>query len=142
MHTSEFSFQYRATGPGLTISLLLDGREILKESVSCELKSFSCNLPEDSGQHVLEIQMSGKTALHTVIDSQGKILSDTVLIIDQIKFDGVHLGQTFTEKSSYTHDFNGNGPVTVEKFYHDMGCNGVVRLEFFTPIYLWLLEIL
>jgi hypothetical protein len=45
-----------------------------------------------------------------------------------------------TQQATYTHNFNGAGAETQEKFYGEIGCNGIVSLKFSTPIYLWLLE--
>lgn len=138
--TSEFSFQYCATGLGLSISVLFDGKEIYHQTAHTEFQTFSHNFDDDGLEHVLEIKMSGKTPEHTVINDYGDIVGDVLLKITNIQFDGVELGTVFTEKSTYTHDFNGTGATTVETFYGTMGCNGVLALRFSTPIYLWLLE--
>lgn len=96
----------------------------------------------DSGQssHVLEIRMQGKTSDHTKLNSDGTIAQDILISIQEVCLDGVNLGHAFLEHTVYSHDFNGTQhPVTVP-FSGHMGCNGTVRFEFFTPVYLWLLE--
>ena len=84
--------------------------------------------------------MFGKTPAHTVVDEQGNIVSDAMINISKISVDDIDITQVVHELSVYQHDFNGSQPVIEDKFYGDMGCNGTVRLNFTTPIYLWLLE--
>lgn len=94
----------------------------------------------DDAEHVLKLVLKGKCTDHTAVDSNGNILSDSVLTISDLAFDGIELGQLFYDKAVYTHDFNGNGTITKESFFGTMGCNGTVELKFSTPIYIWLLE--
>jgi hypothetical protein len=70
----------------------------------------------------------------------GEIVLDARLAIKDIEFDQIALNHIFTELSVYTHDFNGTGPQTSDKFYGEIGCNGIVELKFTTPVYIWLLE--
>jgi hypothetical protein len=84
--------------------------------------------------------MSGKTSDHTVIDQNNNIVSDSMLCIEDLQFDGIDITTMFYNLATYRHNFNGNGVDTVEKFFGNMGCNGTVELKFSTPIYLWLLE--
>ena len=94
----------------------------------------------DDQSHVLEFVLSGKTIEHTQITDQGEITSDVTVRIQNISFDDIEISQMFSELAEYHHDFNGTQPAVVERFYGEMGCNGTVRLQFTTPIYLWLLE--
>ena len=98
------------------------------------------DVADDDGEHELRFVLKNKTQDHTKIDEQGNIVADSVITINKIMFDGIDLGHGLTEQSVYTHNFNGNGPETQEKFYGTMGCNGTVSLKFTTPVYLWLLE--
>jgi hypothetical protein len=84
--------------------------------------------------------MKNKIQEHTVVDSDGNIISDAMLTIANITFDDIKLGHLFTEQAVYHHDFNGTQDPIKDKFFGDMGCNGYVSLRFTTPIYLWLLE--
>jgi hypothetical protein len=90
--------------------------------------------------HVLEIEMMGKLPRDTKIDSQGKILSDRAITIENIAFDEIALGQLVTDLATYTHNFNGSQDTIQDQFYGSMGCNGIVRIEFSSPVYLWMLE--
>ena len=95
---------------------------------------------DDDGEHELKFVLKNKMPEHTRIDEAGNIVADAKLIISELSFDGIQLGNLVTEQSVYLHDFNGTGKLTQNKFYSEMGCNGTVSLKFTTPIYLWLLE--
>lgn len=101
---------------------------------------FSYNMPDDEGQHSLRILLKNKRPTHTKIDEQGNITQDARLIVQNIAFDEIELGQVFIDNTVYTHNFNGSQDEVQDRFYGEMGCNGVVKLDFTTPIYLWLLE--
>ena len=95
---------------------------------------------ETEGPHELRFVMKNKTTEHTVIDSEGAIVKDAVITINDVAFDDIKLAQVFIDYAEYTHNFNGTKLSTVDKFYGQMGCNGAVSLKFATPVYLWLLE--
>ena len=101
---------------------------------------ISFPVTDEDAEHVLKLVLKGKCAEHTTVDSDGNILSDTVLTISDLAFDGIELGQIMYDKATYIHDFNGSGQQVEEQFYGTMGCNGTVSLTFSTPVYLWLLE--
>jgi hypothetical protein len=91
-------------------------------------------------QHVLEIEMQGKTQQHTRIDEHGNILQDHVIEIADFSLDGLEWKQKFYDNCEYHHDGNGTREPMTQEFWGAMGCNGVVRLEFSSPSYMWLLE--
>ena len=95
---------------------------------------------DNKAEHELRLVMKNKTLDHTQIDHNGNIVSDATLCITDLAIDGIVLGHTLTEQSTYTHDFNGTGTMSDHKFYSEMGCNGTVSVKFTTPVYLWLLE--
>jgi hypothetical protein len=95
---------------------------------------------DDDGEHELRFVLKNKTSDHTQIDAAGNIVADARLIVTDLAFDEIKLGHMVTEQSTYTHDFNGTGQLTQDKFYGAMGCNGTVSLKFSTPVYMWLLE--
>ena len=100
--------------------------------------SFSCS--DDDGEHVLEIELTGKLPEHTKITESGEIVQDALISVDQVSIDGIDLGVIFSTLAKYTHNFNGTGETVTEPFYNQLGCNGVVTFKFTTPVYLWLLE--
>jgi hypothetical protein len=95
---------------------------------------------QDNTEHELRLVLKNKTTAHTQVDEHGNIMSDARLQITDMAFDEIQLGHMFVEQAVYTHDFNGTGKATVEKFYGELGCNGTVSLKFSTPMYLWFLE--
>ncbi len=97
-------------------------------------------LDDNEADHELRFVMNNKTTEHTIIDDQNNIITDARLIISDVAFDEIKLGQMIVDQAVYTHNFNGTHPETIDKFYGEMGCNGTVSLNFSTPIYLWLLE--
>ena len=97
-------------------------------------------ISDDDAEHELRLIMKNKTIEHTQVDETGNIITDSKLTVTDIAFDEIPLGHMFAEQAVYTHDFNGTGKVTEDKFYGEMGCNGTVSLKFSTPMYLWLLE--
>lgn len=118
----------------------IDDRKFFDSDHVQTAQQLCVEISDDQGEHELKFVMKNKTAEHTKVDEAGNIVSDARLIITDLSLDELLLAQIFIDKSTYTHDFNGNGPATVEKFYGEMGCNGTVSLKFNTPVYLWLLE--
>lgn len=124
----------------LALEIWLDDQQIFVENHVSQTILFEHELEDNDGEHELKFVMTNKKAEHTKIDQSGAILSDARLVITDIAFDEICLGQMFTDLATYSHDFNGTGQPTQEKFYSEMGCNGTVALKFTTPVYLWLLE--
>jgi hypothetical protein len=105
-----------------------------------DTQEISVEISDDDAEHELKFVLKNKTPEHTTVDEQGVIVSDARLSITDLAFDEILLAQIVVNKSTYTHNFNGSGVETQEKFYGEMGCNGTVSLKFATPMYLWLLE--
>jgi len=124
----------------LGVEIWLDNDKFFDSNVKQGDTSVQYEFDEDESDHILQIVLKNKTVDHTIIDSEGNILSDAVLSISDIQFDGTDIHQIFLDNSKYTHDFNGTQQETTENFFGTMGCNGVVKLEFSTPFYMWLLE--
>jgi hypothetical protein len=97
-------------------------------------------IADNDSEHELRFILKNKTSNHTRVDDAGNIVSDARLIVTDLTFDEIKLGNMVTEQAVYIHDFNGTGTMTHNKFYSEMGCNGTVSLRFSTPIYIWLLE--
>lgn len=133
------SIDTTAPAAELMLTIILDNTTIFQQAIQEPVK-FTHELSDDDAEHELKFVMSNKKPEHTRIDSEGNITQDACLIIDDIDFDGIKLGQIVPNQAVYTHDFNGTGQLTEEKFYSHMGCNGAVILKFTTPVYLWLLE--
>jgi len=122
------------------MEIWLDDQLIFDQDRVAETTAFTHELSDDDAEHELRFVLKNKTAEHTAIDDAGNIIKDACLIISDLTFDEIQLGYMFIELATYSHDFNGTGNQTQDKFYGTMGCNGTVSLKFSTPVYLWLLE--
>ena len=142
MNTTDITF--RVTSTDLNIALgfeaWLDDKIMFDADSVQQSTEISIPVADEDAEHVLKLVLKGKCSDHTTVDSDGNILSDTVLTISDLAFDGIALGQIMCDKATYVHDFNGSGKLIEDQFFGTMGCNGTVTLNFSTPIYLWLLE--
>ena len=127
------------TSAPLSMEIWLDDQkqfdQIIAGTVDCE-----CEVNEDQADHLLKFVMKNKTNAHTQIDSDGNIINDARLTVENVAFEGIVLGQLFLDQAVYIHDFNGTQPQIDDKFFGEMGCNGELKLCFTTPVYLWLLD--
>lgn len=94
----------------------------------------------DTIEHSIEFRMRGKTPDHTLLNEQGEIIKDHLLLIQNKRFENIDVNYAFDRDSVYTHNFNGTATETQDTFCGILGCNGSVKFEFTTPIYLWMLE--
>lgn len=141
MNTCKLNFSIESSNPtaNLTVRVKVDQLEVFNGPVN-DIVDIDYDVNETDGNHELTIELLGKTSTDTVIDSQGNIIEDAVIKCSNFTVDNINFDQLMFALSTYTHDFNGTENLTVNKFYGTLGCNGVVRLEFTTPIYIWLLE--
>lgn len=141
MRSLDVSFQIRATGGDLVIAVRLDSVQHYSLSPGSEWSTLSIPFDDDQdGDHVLQIELSGKRVEHTVLDQNSQILQDRVIELREFSLDGINLGAEFFPRMNYAHDFNGTAPHIVDEFFGIMGCNGVLEFKFQTPISMWLLE--
>lgn len=145
METTELvSLKFSVTSTDYSIPLGLRvalDKNIIFESLHIDKEvEIEYSLSDADDSHEWTFELIGKTADHTKIDPDGKILYDALLSINNIEIDGIDLNHIFQQLAIYSHDFNGTQTQTNEKFYGSMGCNGTVTLKFTTPVYLWLLE--
>ena len=119
----------------------IDQRKFLDIDHVTQDQQVSVDLEDqDDVAHELRLVLKNKTTAHTQVDEHGNIVSDARLKITDVAFEEIKLGHMLVEQAVYTHDFNGTGDTTQDKFYGELGCNGTVSLKFATPMYLWLLE--
>lgn len=142
MSTTDITFCVTTNNPdtALGFEAWLDDKIMFDADRVQQSTEISISVADEDAEHVLRLVLKGKCIDHTTVDSDGNILSDTVLTISDLAFDGIVLGQMLYDKATYVHDFNGSGKQVEDKFYGIMGCNGTVSLTFSTPVYLWLLE--
>ena len=142
MDTLQLSFTLGTTNPQahLGLQVLLDNQPVFTQEHVTDTQPVTIDIAAAEGDHELSFVMTGKTAQDTVISETGEIITDSCLTIGSVAFDEIELNHILNQLSEYSHDFNGSGKPTTEKFYGTMGCNGTVSLKFTSPIYLWLLE--
>ena len=138
----EISFRVGTTDPAtpLGFEAWMDDQCFVDLAHVQDFQHVKYQISDSDGEHQLKFVMKHKLPEHTQIDSTGQIIKDARILLEDVCFDGITLGHLIIEQAVYSHDFNGTGPATTEKFYGDIGCNGTVTLNFTTPIYLWLLE--
>jgi len=124
----------------LAVEVWLDTQLKVAVDHVTELIPVSVAVIDDDGDHELRIVLKNKTVDDTTVDSEGNIVQDSCVAVDNFKFDDIEVDQLVSEQAVYRHRFNSDGPEIEDQFYWRMGCNGTVSLKFSTPIYIWLLE--
>jgi hypothetical protein len=124
----------------LGLEVWIDNTEIFSCDHVQQAQTITFDQSDDDSEHELRFVLKNKTEEHTQIDQNGTIVKDAVLMVDNLKFDEIDLGQLLSDHAVYTHNFNGSAAEVQEKFYSTIGCNGTVSFKFSTPIYIWLLE--
>ena len=138
---TNITFTVKSTDKPLELEVKFDSEVVFNNTIDNTDNLVEISIDDEvEGSHTLELVMKGKTIDHTVIDDEGNILEDSELVFSDIEADKINIEELFWFQAQYSHDFNGNGNLTVENFYGSMGCNGTVKIDIATPIYLWLLE--
>lgn len=141
IETTKLTFDVQSTGKPLDLEIKLDSQTVFNSTIGGEKISVKIEINDDEEKtYPLEFILKNKTPEHTTVDDNGNILEDSQLIFSDIEVDEINIEKLFWFQAEYTHDFNGNGEKTTENFYESMGCNGTVKINITTPIYLWLLE--
>lgn len=129
------------THSDLGLAIWLDDRKYYDKNPLCGTTPVIIEFDDDDANHSLGIILKNKQMHHTSIDPDtGDILEDSLLEISNFTVDNIEIDQLFNDQSVYTHDCNGTADRQEYKFYGTMGCNGLVRFNFETPFYLWMLE--
>jgi hypothetical protein len=142
---SKITFSCDIHGPAaaapMRLEILCDGTTAaVYDPVS--IHDFTYEFP-DSVQpesHSIQFVLSGKTHDHTQVDEEGNITEDHLVSIKNKQFECIDVDYAFDSAAVYSHDFNGTADAVEDTFCGIMGCNGRVRFEFTTPIYIWMLE--
>ena len=141
---TEFSCDIESNDPTipLCIRVRLDGEEIACISPVPEHYhlhyEFNDSIDEES--HVMEFELSGKMPEHTEVNDHGEIVKDATVTIRNKRFESVMVDTAVDANTRYHHDFNGSQSSIDDDFFGVMGCNGVARFEFTTPMYIWMLD--
>lgn len=136
--TFEFDVSRTAHSVPLEFRVLHNGT-VVHQAVS-DQNHVVIEIADEDADHEIVFELAGKQHVHTKIDENNHIVEDAVITVSNIVIDSIDSSEIFFSQSQYQHNFNGNGPQTVDPFYGTMGCNGTVIFRFSTPIYLWLLE--
>lgn len=125
----------------LAFSVIIDDAEVWHTDALTESQTLSFAVNDDEErEHRLCWVLSGKTDQHTAVDSNGNIVSDSMIRIENLRMDEIEISSLIDRFCVYQHNLNGHGDAVEEKFYGNMGCNGTTTLKFTSPLYLWLLE--
>lgn len=105
-------------------------------------EKFSIDL--GPGQHVLGIRLKNKLPTDTCgFNDNGTYTRDVLLNIEKVKIDSMDLENLIYEESIYELDspaqINGTELQMLERCVN-LGFNGVYKLRFSIPFYIWLLE--
>lgn len=138
---TDITFNVKSTNKPLELEVKFDSEVVFNNTIDNTDNLVEINIDDEvEGSHTLEFIMKGKTIDHTTVDEVGNILKDSELVFFDIEVDGINIEELFWFQAEYSHDFNGTGELTIENFYGSMGCNGTIKIDITTPIYLWLLE--
>ena len=140
MEMCKLSLEVSTPGGHIGVQIRLNNQIIFDSFNALNKQVIEYKFVDLESAHVLEIEMIGKLPTDTEIDNQGNILSDKSITIENLAFDEIALGHSMTELAVYTHNFNGSKDTIEDQFFGSMGCNGILKLEFSSPVYLWMLE--
>ena len=120
----------------MLIEIYLDNNKIFQSTAQQQLQQILCEIDEFPAEHELKLVMSGKNQSYPVVNDSGEIVSDIYFKIDQLEFEDIDMQEVFClGKKCYTHHGDSELP---HEFYGILGHNGTVKINFSTPIYLWL----
>jgi hypothetical protein len=86
------------------------------------------------GQHLLELEIYGKTAASTKVDGTGNIVQDQLIELVDMFIDNVKLPEYFKYMGVYKFNNQTHPQSTI------WGCNGIWSWKFFTPIVKWTID--
>lgn len=107
---------------------------------SIEVRAEDIEIFEDAN-HTLKVIVAGMKMDYTKIDIDGEIVDDVLLKIKNVYLDEIPLDNLVYEKCEYLPEYPAGvaGERVLPRVEH-LGWNGTWRLEFTSPVYLWLLE--
>lgn len=125
----------------LGVEVWVNQQQIFNSEALVSTTNVRYEFPSDAElQYTLQIVLKNKLAEHTKIDSDGNILTDSVVVAQNFELEEIDITQLAYSNMLYKHNFNGTGEMIDDQFYGTMGCNGSVTMHFSAPIYVWLLD--
>lgn len=116
----------------LHLTIRLDGA-IQYDQPVVQAEAFEYTLADTDGDHVLEFELSGKTDQHVIYNIDGVLERNSCVSIRNFKFNDVAVNNLLYKVASYQHQIT-------EPFNGSLGYNGLARIEFTTPVDMWLFE--
>ena len=138
----QFDFTCNDVKSGLSVEIYFNNKILQTVNAVESKQKIAFNVDCAPGEHVLKFVLKNKTSVHTVLDGNGKIVTDACVGIENFQIDHVALEHAFFTQCRYHHDYNGSQEPIEDNFYGTMGCNGTVVLKFTSPVYRWLVETL
>jgi hypothetical protein len=117
--------------------ILLDGKEIFRQHITESTTVLYQDKLTAGTDHQLAIELRHKLPEHTVIDEQGKIIEDSVLLIDSLSIEDVDITEQLSTNQKLFYYEHSGGRHTL---YNTLGVNGKAIINFSSPIYVWMLE--
>lgn len=140
MVSPTLAFDLWADGSDLCVTVIVDDQTVYHGTPDATPHHLVVPFADDREHHQLVIDLQGKSPEHTLLDSDGNIVKDRLVHIDNVRLADIELGHLFHTTCVYTHDRNGTSGVITQPFFGTMGCNGRVEFRWSSPFYLWLLE--
>ena len=112
--------------------------------LTSELQTVSFPIALEDGEHLLEIEHSGKTSDDTLVDEDDAIVDDTYFVVKNITIDKFDLPILVLWTSKLVPDWTGlerpdNFPDELPQVL-EVGTNGFWKLPFYTPIADWFIS--
>jgi hypothetical protein len=128
-----------ADNDDVMLGVFVDDEQIFQSAATVTQQTVTHEISELPGDHVLRLEMSGKTKQHTQVNSSGEIMYDVAFLVNALEFEDIDMTPVlYPNNPCYKHNLNGSAEERVDEFSGFMGCNGTASFEFSTPIYLWM----
>lgn len=134
------SLEANSNACGLQLDFCFDNDLIHSMVLTTAIQNFCHEFDDSAASHRFEIKLSNKLPTQCRVNQSGEIVEDVVAEIRNVSLSGIKLGEVFYGQSLYFHDHNGASKPTVGQFYEKMGCNGIIRFDFSSPVYAWCIE--
>ena len=153
MHKEILSFKIGLSGTSITKSpsfkICVDGNSYKEGTLSTnpnETEYFEFPVEVLEGEHSLEIHLLNKHSTDTIKNDVGQITEDMLLNIDSVEIDEIEIGALKWTLSSYYPEYpegyldENQKSIKEVKNCVNLGWNGVWKIHFTSPFYIWLLE--
>jgi hypothetical protein len=141
MSNASISLKVRSnTSAGLQLNLKFNNSLVKSFMLTDKVQEFCYEFDNSPSNHVMEFEIANKLPSFTKLNECDQIVEDIVAEIFDIKLSDIKVDDEFYQHCVYFHDYNGTTKPTIDHFYRFAGCNGTIKFEFYTPVYLWLYD--